>query len=193
MIAVDYCFLSMKTGLPRGCGSQTNTGIIADSVVLMCAHHFKLCRYYVFKLTSYMNLSSTKCLLRYVNISFSQQRNIPYQHANLVFTVAPDAPPLTAGFLRNCFDFRLFCIIIFDPMTSFIMANEISRNMMTSLNGNIFRVTGPLCGVFNDRRTVKDSDAELWCFLWSAPEQTVEKTIETLVIWDTIALILTSL
>ena len=36
-------------------------------------------------------------------------------------------------------------------------------------------------------------DAERWCFLWSAPEQTVEQTIETPVIWDTIALTMTSL
>ena len=34
----------------------------------------------------------------------------------------------------------------------------------------------------------KARDTELWCFLWSAPEQTVEQTIETLVIWDAIAL-----
>ena len=33
----------------------------------------------------------------------------------------------------------------------------------------------------------------LWCFLWSSPEQTVEQTIETPVIWDTITLIMTSL
>ena len=39
----------------------------------------------------------------------------------------------------------------------------------------------------------KASDAELWYLLWSAPEQTVEQKIETLVIWDTIALIMTSL
>ena len=39
----------------------------------------------------------------------------------------------------------------------------------------------------------KASDAELWCFLWSAPEQTVEQTMETPVIWDAIALIMTSL
>ena len=30
----------------------------------------------------------------------------------------------------------------------------------------------------------KASGAELWCFLWSAPEPTVEQTMETLVIWD---------
>ena len=39
----------------------------------------------------------------------------------------------------------------------------------------------------------KASDAELWCFLWSVPEQTVEQTIETPVIWDAIALFRTSL
>ena len=39
----------------------------------------------------------------------------------------------------------------------------------------------------------KANDAELWCFLWSASEQTVEQTPETSVIWDAIALIMTSL
>ena len=46
--------------------------------------------------------------------------------------------------------------------------------MMTSSNGNIFRVTGPLCGEFTGDRGIprtKASDAgELWCFLWSASE-----------------------
>ena len=45
--------------------------------------------------------------------------------------------------------------------------------MMTSSNGNIFRVTGPLCGEFTGHRWIphaKGSDAELWCFLWSALE-----------------------
>ena len=49
--------------------------------------------------------------------------------------------------------------------------------MMTLSNGNIVRVTGPLCGEFTGHRRIpltKVSDAELWYFLWSAPEQTVE-------------------
>ena len=37
------------------------------------------------------------------------------------------------------------------------------------------------------------TDAELWCLLWSATEQTVEQTIETPVIWDAIALIMAPL
>ena len=47
------------------------------------------------------------------------------------------------------------------------------RAMMTSSNGNIFRVTGPLCWEFTGPRWIprtKASDAELWCFLWSASE-----------------------
>ena len=43
--------------------------------------------------------------------------------------------------------------------------------MMTSSNGNIFRVTGHLYGEFTGHRWFprrKTSDTELWCFLWSA-------------------------
>ena len=46
-------------------------------------------------------------------------------------------------------------------------------SMMTSSSGNIFRVTGRLCGESTGHRWIpltKASDAELWCFLWSAPE-----------------------
>ena len=39
----------------------------------------------------------------------------------------------------------------------------------------------------------KASDAELWCFLWCVPELTAEQTVEMLVIWDAMALIVTSL
>ena len=52
--------------------------------------------------------------------------------------------------------------------------------MMTSSNGNIFRITGHLCGEFTGHRWIsrtKASDAELWRFLWSAPEYTVKQTI----------------
>ena len=44
--------------------------------------------------------------------------------------------------------------------------------VMTSSHGNIFRVTGPLCGEFTVHRWIpltKASNAELCCFLWSAP------------------------
>ena len=57
--------------------------------------------------------------------------------------------------------------------------------MMTSSNGNIFRVTGSLSGEFTGHRWIpltKASDAELCCFLWSTPKQTAEQTIGTPVI-----------
>ena len=43
---------------------------------------------------------------------------------------------------------------------------------MTSSNGNLFRVTGPLYGEFTGHRWIpltKASNAELWWFLWSSP------------------------
>ena len=39
----------------------------------------------------------------------------------------------------------------------------------------------------------KTSGAKLWCFLWSALEQKIEQTVETPVIWDAIAPIMTTL
>ena len=49
------------------------------------------------------------------------------------------------------------------PLTDWIVF------MMTSSNGNIFRVTGPLCEEFAGHRWIpltKASDAELWCFFF---------------------------
>ena len=48
-------------------------------------------------------------------------------------------------------------------------------HMMTSSNGNLFRATEPLWGESTGDWWIpptKASDAELWWFLWSAPEQT---------------------
>ena len=67
---------------------------------------------------------------------------------------------------------------------------------MTSPDGNIFRVTGLLWGESTGHRWIpltKASDTELWYFLWSSPERTVEQTMGTLVIWDAAALIMTTL
>ena len=67
-----------------------------------------------------------------------------------------------------------------------------STNMMTSSNGNNFRINGPLCAVYIGHRWIpltKASDGEHWYFLSFAPEQ----VIETPVILDAIALIMTLL
>ena len=50
--------------------------------------------------------------------------------------------------------------------------------MMTSSNGNIFRVTGHLCGEFTGLRGIpstKASDAELWCFFYMRPNKQLSK------------------
>ena len=46
-----------------------------------------------------------------------------------------------------------------------------AHSMMTTSNGNIFRVTGPLWGESTGHRRIpltKVSNTELWCLLWSA-------------------------
>ena len=54
--------------------------------------------------------------------------------------------------------------------------------IMTSSNGNIFRVTGPLWGEVTGE--IPSQRPVTLCFLWSAPEQTVEQTTKTPVISD---------
>ena len=49
--------------------------------------------------------------------------------------------------------------------------------MMTATNGNIFRVTGPLCGEFTGHLWIpltEDSYVVLWCFLLSSPDKAVK-------------------
>ena len=62
------------------------------------------------------------------------------------------------------------CSFIFTALEK--LHSSCSAPMMTSSNGNIFHVTGHLCVEFTGPRWIphtKASDAELWCFLWSAP------------------------
>ena len=63
--------------------------------------------------------------------------------------------------------------ISFIDIGSQICDPEHQKNMMTSSNGKISRVTGPLSGEFTGNRWIprtKASNEEFWCFLWSAPE-----------------------
>ena len=50
--------------------------------------------------------------------------------------------------------------------------------LMTSSNGNIFRVTGSLSGESTGDQWIpltKASDAELWFLIWSAPNERLSK------------------
>ena len=54
---------------------------------------------------------------------------------------------------------------------------QLCCNIMTLSIGNIFHFTGPLCREFTSHQWIpltKASNVELWCFLWSVPEQMVE-------------------
>ena len=70
--------------------------------------------------------------------------------------------------------------------------------MMTSSNGNIFHVTGPVWGESTGLRRIPLKRAVTQIFdvffdLSASAEQMVEQTIETPVIWAAIASIMTSL
>ena len=61
-------------------------------------------------------------------------------------------------------------VLLTDGLTLWSL-NTCCGIMMTSSNGNVFRLTGPLCGEFTGHWWIpltKASDSELWCFLWSA-------------------------
>ena len=78
----------------------------------------------------------------------------------------------------------------------FLVCCACVRNMKLT-NRYTFRViTSPLWGESTGHRWIrltKTSDTKFWSFLWSAPEQMVKQTIETPVIWDAIAPIMTLL
>ena len=72
----------------------------------------------------------------------------------------------------SVFAWAVICLVLFVQQLG---AEEImglvwqTFSMMTSSNGNIFRVTEPLCGEFTVHRwspLTKANDAELWCFFF---------------------------
>ena len=72
-------------------------------------------------------------------------------------------------------DSNIHIIMAADGMATQEAGTSVAMVMMTSSAGNIFRVTGPLCGEFTGEFPAqRASDAEVWCFLLSAPEQMVE-------------------
>ena len=61
---------------------------------------------------------------------------------------------------------------------SCMLSCKMLRPMMTSSNGNSFRVTGHLCGEFTGPRWIprtKASDAGLWCFFDLRPDKRLSK------------------
>ena len=86
-------------------------------------------------------------------------------------------------------------IVYWDPVCHLKKSSDQRKHMMASSNWNIGRVIAPLWGELIGHRWIPLTEAigaEFWLFLWSTPQQTVEQTM-TPVIWDAIALIMTSL
>ena len=79
-------------------------------------------------------------------------------------------------------------------------ATSTAQFLHVSSNGNIFRVAGPYWGESTGHQWIsltKAGDEELWYFIDLRQNKqlnkTNEQTLETSVIWDTVALISTSL
>ena len=75
-------------------------------------------------------------------------------------------------------------------------AMALQHGMMMSSNGNIFRITGLLCGnslVTDEFHTQSPVTRSFDVSFDLRSEPTVDQTVETLMIWDATALIITSL
>ena len=71
------------------------------------------------------------------------------------------------------FWWELICLLDFKLWEECVRWLWGAKTMMASSNGNLFRKTGHLCAEFIGPRWIpstKASNAELWCFLWSASE-----------------------
>ena len=80
--------------------------------------------------------------------------------------------PLLVGLLKNFQECVILCNVCILKPNWHTTINTI--RMMTSSKGNIFRVTGHLGGESTGNQWIpltKASDEEIWCFIWSAPEQ----------------------
>ena len=89
----------------------------------------------------------------------------PRECANLLVVLAEYLSVCTNDIVEKELSVKIIMILVNSCIPQWIMR--------TSSNGNIFRVTGPLCGEFTGHRWIprtKAGEAELWCFLWSVPE-----------------------
>ena len=94
-------------------------------------------------------------------------------YEDYLFPLLWDGSVICNGLEKSVLQDRKIFLDLCGTSKCYFTLGYICMIMMTSSNGNIFRVTGHLCGEFTGHRWIprtKASDAELWCFLWSAPE-----------------------
>ena len=88
----------------------------------------------------------------------------------------------TGNRTRSFFFIKIFCDCDVKPNVKQVISGSptilYALFMMTSSNGNIFRVTGHLCGEFTSLQWIphtKASDAGLWCFFYLRPNKRLSK------------------
>ena len=100
-------------------------------------------------------------------------KTLAFRFSRLYFFDAPNRNTVLITIVNS---FERLNVICLDPGCSVCISFWCL--MMTSWNGNIFRVTGHLYGEFTGPRWIprtKASDAELWCFLWSVLNKRLSK------------------
>ena len=113
--------------------------------------------------------------------------------------------------LRITISITLNSSFFFECFIELSLANPNTIDLLTEITGTLgdiksyvnfnhddvikwenFSRSGPLWGESTGHRRIpftKASDAELWCFLWYPPEQTVEQAIEMLVIASVVSVV----
>ena len=98
--------------------------------------------------------------------------------ASLIYQYTPEEPlrgpvPGEHTYCNRNHPARLLRVFSLPAIWKMLKSINIWLCMITSSNGNIICVTGPLCREFTGHRWIpltKASDSELWYFLWSAHE-----------------------
>ena len=116
---------------------------------------------------SFLSSSSRKCnggLKSWHELYICMQVNLSKHHSVdrcvLILIIY-----ISTSYQSGCMKGYSYWLHLYSPLSLFIQIYF----MITSSNGNIFRVTGPLLGEFTGHwwtPLTKASDAELWCFLW---------------------------
>ena len=179
---MEYTVIGIRKGDPfvaRNCYMKsTNSNFKARETTKRCGHfcdvlYFSLCR----RATKQGSGSIWRRWLTSIRIPIIRIRR---SQDRLIFMMEISIPgKMVFRFRRRLGGFWFLpgpsvCLLVTGMCRQVITNGTIVIvNMMTSSDGNIFRVTGPLCGEFTGHRRIpriRASDAEIWCFLWPAPE-----------------------
>ena len=171
-------------------------------ITSLCPWHLLLSQYCGYAILSCVALSYKErqmcaTLLATICYSYHQKQCTYWPHTDGRQSFLPNLCSVEKWSYWRCFTVEVPSISRPFKCCRVIRGNGLKlHHTMTSSNGNTLRVTGPLWGESTGHRWIsrtKASNAVLWCFLWSVPEQTVEQTTEAQVIRYAITPIMTTL